>query len=71
VIQKSLALFQIISIGMMDLTPLLYNSRAVEQSSLLLLCGLLLSVPAISVISKILAISVIGHVEFPIILLLL
>jgi hypothetical protein len=64
-IQKSFALFHIMSYGMMDLTPLLYVSRAMERSFLLMICGLLLAIPAIP------AISTIGYVDLPIILLLL
>jgi hypothetical protein len=67
-IQKSLALLQIMSIGTMDLTTLLYISRVVEQFSLVLLYGLLLSVLTISAVP---AISTIGRVDFPIVLLLL
>jgi hypothetical protein len=52
----------------MDLAPLLYICRAMEQSPFLLLCGFLLTVPTISMIS---AISTIDRVDFPIVLLLL
>jgi hypothetical protein len=71
VVQKNLALFWIIPIGTMDLAPLLCVCRATEQFPLLLLYGLLLTVPAISVISAIPTISMIGHVDFLIVLLLL
>jgi hypothetical protein len=71
VIQKSLTLFQIMPIGVMDLAPLLYILRASERSPLLLLRGLPLPVPAISTISVVPAISTIGSIDFPIILLLI
>jgi hypothetical protein len=59
------------TIGTMDLTPLLYICRVAKRSSLLLLDGLLLQIPMIPMISVVLAISMIGHVDFPIALLLL
>jgi hypothetical protein len=59
------------SCGTMDLTPLLYISRAMEQFLLLLIQGLLLVIPAISTISVIPAISPISCVDLSIVLLLL
>jgi hypothetical protein len=47
-IQKSFALFQIMSCGMMNLTPLLYIIGASEGSLLLLIRGLLATIHAIS-----------------------
>jgi hypothetical protein len=58
------------SISTMDLTPLLYINRAVEWSSLLLLCGFLLTISVIPMISAIPMISTIDRVDFPIVLLL-
>jgi hypothetical protein len=62
-IQKSFSLFQIVSYGMMDLTPLLCIGRAMEQSLLLLIRGLLLAISAISVISTITMVSVISSID--------
>jgi hypothetical protein len=67
-IQKSFSLFQIVSGGTMDLAPLFYVSKVIEQSFLLLIQGLLL---AISVISAIPMVSMIGCIYLPIVLLLL
>jgi hypothetical protein len=53
---------------MMDLTPLLCVVRATERSLLFLIGGLLAAIPAISAV---LAVSPIGHVDIPIVLLLL
>jgi hypothetical protein len=55
-------------VGTIDLTPLFYVSSAKEQSSFLLLSGLLLSIPVISAVP---VISTIGCVDFPIILFFL
>jgi hypothetical protein len=52
----------------MDLTPLLYIIRVIDQPLLLLLRGLLL---AISMIFAVSTIPVIGSIDLPIILLLL
>jgi hypothetical protein len=59
------SLFQIMSCGTMDLAPLLCVGRVMELSLLLLIRGLLLAVPAISVVY------VIGCVDLSIVLLLL
>jgi hypothetical protein len=59
-IQKSLALFQIMSWGMMDLAPLLYIIRASEGSLLLLIWGLLAAIPTISVVLPISSVNGIG-----------
>jgi hypothetical protein len=59
------------SYDMMNLAPLLYVGKVMEQSFLLLIYMLLLVIPAISVISVIYAIPVIGYVDLPIILLFL
>jgi hypothetical protein len=64
-IQKSFALFQIVSSSMMDLAPFLFIGRAMEQSLLLLVRGLLLTISAISVISTI------SCIDLSIVLLLL
>jgi hypothetical protein len=48
---------------MMDFTPLLYVSRAMERSLLLLIRGLLLAIPVISVISTISVISMISSIS--------
>jgi hypothetical protein len=72
-IQKSFALFQIVSDGMMNLAPLFYIDRAMELSLLLLVRGLLLAISVISMISAISvipAVSSIGCIDLPIILLL-
>jgi hypothetical protein len=71
VIQKSFALFQIVSCGTMDLTPFLYIDWVIEQSLHLLIRGLLLVIPMVSAISVIPVISSIGRVDLLIILLLL
>jgi hypothetical protein len=55
-IQKSLALFQIMPCGVMDLAPLLCIIMAIEQPLLLLLYGLLLMISTISMVSMIPAI---------------
>jgi hypothetical protein len=60
VIQKSFTLFQIVSYGTMDLAPLLYVSRAMEQSLLLLIWGLLLVIPKIPAVSTISSICWVG-----------
>jgi hypothetical protein len=59
------------SYDMMNLAPLLYVGKVMEQSFLLLIYMLLLVIPAISVISVIYAILAIGYVDLPIILLFL
>jgi hypothetical protein len=53
---------------MMDLAPLLYVGRAMEWSLLLPICGLLLVISTIFALS---AISTIGCIDLPIVLLLL
>jgi hypothetical protein len=53
----------------MDLALLLYIGREMEQSLLLLIYGLMLAIPVISVIPVIPAISTIGCVDLPIVLL--
>jgi hypothetical protein len=58
----------------MDLTSLLYISRATERSLLFQIWGLLLAIPTIFVVSMISAIPMIlpiGYVDIPIVLLLL
>jgi hypothetical protein len=62
VTQKSSTFFQIMPCDMMNLTPLLRIGRAMERTLLLLICGLLLLIPVISMI---------GCVDLLIILLLL
>jgi hypothetical protein len=55
----------------MDLAPLLCIVRATKMPLLFLIRGLLLAVSAVSVISTILVISSVSHVDFPVVLLLL
>jgi hypothetical protein len=66
VIQKGLGLLQIMSFGKMDLAPLFYIVGMAEGSLLLLLRGLL---AAISVVSLVLAISLVSCVNLTIVLL--
>jgi hypothetical protein len=56
---------------MMDLAQLLYIVRATKRHFLFLIRGLLLVIPTIFTVSAIFAISLVSHVEFLIILLLL
>jgi hypothetical protein len=67
-ILKFFALFQIMSCGMIDFTPLFYVDKAMEHSFILLNCGLLQAIPVISVIP---AISTIGCVDHLIVLFFL
>jgi hypothetical protein len=55
----------------MDIAPLLCVIRATEMPLLFLILGLLLAVFMVSAVSAILAISSVGRVDFPVILLLL
>jgi hypothetical protein len=55
----------------MDLAPLLCFIRTTERSLLFLIRGLMLAVSTVFVVSVILVISSVSHVDFPIILLLL
>jgi hypothetical protein len=71
VIQKSFALFQNVSSGAMDLTPLFYVVRAMEGPLLLLIRGLLLVISVVFTVSVILEISSVSRVDFWIVLLLL
>jgi hypothetical protein len=71
VIQKSFALFQNVSSGAMDLTPLFYVVRAMEGPLLLLIRGLLLVISVVFMVSVMLAISSVSCVDFWIVLLLL
>jgi hypothetical protein len=65
---KSFTLFQIVSWGTMDLAPLLRVFKVLEMPICFQARGLLATILTISVV---LAISPIGHVDLPIILLLL
>jgi hypothetical protein len=67
-IQKGLALLQIVSCGVMDLVPLLCIIRVMKRRLLLLLCELLLVIFVISIVSTI---PTICSVDLPIVLLLL
>jgi hypothetical protein len=67
-IQKGLALLQIVSCGVMDLAPLLCIIRVMKRHLLLLLCELLLVIFVISIVSTI---PTICSVDLPIVLLLL
>jgi hypothetical protein len=67
-IQKGLALLQIVSCGVMDLVPLLCIIRVMKRHLLLLLCELLLVIFVISIVSTI---PTICSVDLPIVLLLL
>jgi hypothetical protein len=55
------------SCGVMDLTPLLCVVRAMKMTLLFLIGGLLAVIPMISVV---LAVSPINHIDLPIVLLL-
>jgi hypothetical protein len=70
-VQKSFALFQIMSSGTMDLIPLLCIVRATEMSLFFVIRGLLLLIPMISAVFAIFAISPTSCVDFSIVLLLL
>jgi hypothetical protein len=67
-IQKGLALLQIMSCGVMDLALLLCIIRVMKRHLLLLLCELLLVIFVIFIVSTI---PMICSVDLPIVLLLL
>jgi hypothetical protein len=70
-IQKSFALFQIVSWGAIDLASLLCIARATERPLLFLIWGLLLAVSMIYMIFVIFEISPVSCVDFLVVLLLL
>jgi hypothetical protein len=66
VIQKSFALFQIMSIGTMDLASLLCIIGALEEPLLFLISGMF---PVVPVTSTVLLISSVSGVDLPVLLL--
>jgi hypothetical protein len=66
VIQKSFALFQIMSIGTMDLASLLCIIGALEGPLLFLISGMF---PVVPVTSTVLLISSVSGVDLPVLLL--